>query len=62
MNQNMQHANATNVQTQTAQARRTQLRKDAEEMLRDMAFVLKMTQRVREEMKSEQKSEDLMLV
>ena len=41
--------------------RNTQLRKDADAMLRDIAFVLKMTERVREEMTEEQETEELML-
>ncbi len=44
--------------TQTAQGlnrqRQTRLRADADAMLRDMAFVLKMTQKVRDEIHSEQ--------
>jgi hypothetical protein len=41
--------------------RQTQLRADADRMLREIAFVLKMTQRVREEMDAEQEAEDLVL-
>jgi len=38
---------------------RTQLREDADAILRDVAFVLKMTQRVREEIESEKRAEAL---
>ena len=37
-----------------ARQRQTRLRADADAMLRDMAFVLKMTQKIRDEIHSEQ--------
>ncbi len=37
---------------------RTQLRADAETMLRDIAFVLKMTQRVRDEIEADQEVQE----
>jgi hypothetical protein len=50
-------ANVINNQPQ----RQTQLHKDADAVLRDIAFVLKMTERVREEMNEEQQTEELVL-
>ena len=41
---------------------RPPLRSEAEAMLREIAFVLKMTERVREEMEIEQETEELALV
>ena len=40
----------------------SQLRVDAETLLRDLAFVLKMTQRVRDEIRSEQEEPEAALV
>jgi hypothetical protein len=37
---------------------RTQMRADADSMLRDIAFVLKMTQRVRDEIEAEQEIQE----
>ena len=41
---------------------RTQLRADAERSLRDIAFVLKMTERVRAEIEAEEEAEELVAV
>ena len=41
--------------------RSSRLHEDADAMLRDIAFVLKMTQRVREEIAEEQETEELVL-
>lgn len=41
--------------------RSTRLHDEADAMLRDIAFVLKMTKRVREEITEEQESEELVL-
>ena len=41
---------------------RTQLRQDADAMLRDIAFVLKMTQKVRDEIDTNKESNELALV
>jgi hypothetical protein len=53
---------ANNVKPQKPHNRQTQLRKDADEMLREIAFVLEMTRRVRQEMNAEQETEELVLV
>lgn len=59
MNQNEKYSNGSATQPQNKQRRQTQLRKDADEMLRDIAFVLKMTQRVRAELNAEQEADEL---
>ncbi len=41
---------------------RTQLRVDADAILRDLAFVLKMTQQVRDEIETEKESEAFAMV
>jgi riboflavin biosynthesis pyrimidine reductase len=56
-----QTSQANNITNSQSQKRQTQLRKDADAILRDIAFVLKMTERVREEMNEEQKTEELVL-
>ena len=55
MTQNLSHQARTHCQSnhQNNRQTRTQLRADADSTLRDIAFVLKMTQKVRDEIDAE---------
>lgn len=56
MTTNLQHKSHVQMKPNVRSQRQTQLREDANAILRDLAFVLKMTQKVRAEIETEQKS------
>ena len=61
MEQTHTHPTHSRIKPQNRQSRQTQLRADADDMLREIAFVLKMTERVREEMNADEEAEELVL-
>lgn len=61
MTQNKSHQAHTAYNLRTCRTR-TQVRADTDSMLRDIAFVLKMTERVRDEMEAEQEVREPVLV
>ena len=61
MTQNIPHQTHTLFNLRTCQTR-TQARADTDAMLRDIAFVLKMTDRVREDIEAEHESREPVLV
>ena len=58
MTEILEHKPHVTIHPNSRQAR-PQLREDADAMLRDLAFVLKMTQRVRDDMEREKETEAL---
>ena len=61
MTQNLPNQAQTQAKPNNRQTR-TQLRADTEKMLRDLAFVLKMTQRVRSEIETQEEAQELVPV
>jgi hypothetical protein len=64
MTQNLTHQAHVHCQPNNQHNRqtRTQLRADADSVLRDIAFVLKMTQKVRDEIEAEEEVEEALSV
>ena len=58
MTQNLEHKPHVQVKPNIRNQRQTQLRDDADAILRDIAFVLKMTQRVRDEIEAEEEARE----
>lgn len=61
MTQNIPHQAHTGFNLRNCQTR-TQLRGDAEAMLHDIAFVLKLTERMRDEIEADQQAQEPALV
>ena len=58
MNQNLSPEARKNTNPTNRNPRQTQMRADADAMLRDIAFVLKMTQRVREDIEAAREADE----
>jgi hypothetical protein len=56
MTRNIMHRTHNQPSTNARNQRQAELRIDADEMLRDIAFVLKITQRVRDEMDADKEA------
>ena len=58
MTQNLEHKPHVQVKPNLRNQRQSQLRDDADAILRDVAFVLKMTKRVRDEIEAEEEARE----